>query len=1354
MGGSSHSSRNAPPHIYLSASVIKSLKSSSLGASKTPLPPSRPPASPSGLGALHKESLRVIATFNERRCLGLPLYGKDLVDILTIVTSIRPVKSMFRGMGLVNTLAAFSGAEVKDKNIFRYNTRGLKSLVNASRDAFKQIHSESTILSKIKCYNAPVRLKARPSSSSLSVPPISDSMHEIRTRFLHSDNLPWVRGGNNLFWRLPSSSAKLNKLNNILREALCLKERVALFCETKEMRDLIQAFLRHKFYSYVLLDPDDSYENKSESLLSYSLSGESLILLTSTRTSALGLDVSSIRARHIILYDSSWDHEGFKSNPWIQRLARTPGVIIHRLLCKDSVEENISRKSVQRKISADLHNNDALEPEISRSTIEELFSINLCGALKKNERNYPRGDNQRGSTLEPLLAATPSNESEDILIKSMVLDLAELDPGCADSCFVTSQLDISSHQLFDNLSPIERFGMGRSPLAKEEEDSGFLLTARSDWERVQSQKLREFEEEVKRLECMSLLTFSVEDAKRSWYGSTGQPMPLWPAPSPSAPTIDTGLQDQEFHLSFWYSTDRLMEDSELPPVYAKKESLKRSSLEAGITGELPEIKPKLKKEESSAHAPRSLFDRPSPALLKARKDIRVGKFRLNSSSSAHTPSVVHTSSSSPVNSAVAGIRNPLPRTQVEAENSPEWLIQEDWALHQAVEDLLELPLNLTVIHPGHTPNWDMVSDMVNSVSRIYRGPRQCKNRYESIVVPREEGRILYDIIPPPPPPASLPASPSSSSNLPALLNGGLLHNSKKSKKSNSSSNNSKNLLKIVPSSASGLVSKSNRPMKTSQLYLQDNNSKWSGLYRSRFENIKSVANKRSPTAKPILVNPTQKNPKHAAVLAESGISYEAPLNPILVAQNRAERLQKEKQKSQQELSQQRIASAQAAAAAAQQSAAASAAANRVVANSSSAAANPVVVGLSGSSQQQRAQLTEMVRNSSTGAVVVSSSPSTVVTLAGFNRLQAAQKVIAGAAGTSAGRPLTPHQVNLLRQQAIISKAEPNQKLRLPVSSASSSVAKGVTVVSQAPQGANNKAPQIRQIASPGGSKATTTTNVRALTEQDMKILVAKQQQQQQAAGKVQLPGNTVTAAQLFAQAGIKVQEGTGSSSSGQPVATLVKTVSAIGQGGQSVTIPVQSVPHVKAALARGQQMQMKLLQQQLLQRKASGQRVAIGTPGGSKAGATGLPTQLIVQKNVVPHHQAVTVQQILKGAGPHTVLTKPGAPGTPIQARVIPSSAPGRTPQTIQVVSGRGSGGQFKVAASANSQQILNQVSAALGQPVSMAVRTSDGVPVSVALRSNPQPKAIITSSPSASSSANLSSPALPSPAGSSKDSK
>lgn len=64
-----------------------------------------------------------------------------------------------------------------------------------------------------------------------------------------------------------------------------------------------------------------------------------------------------------------------------------------------------------------------------------------------------------------------------------------------------------------------------------------------------------------------------------------------------------------------------------------------------------------------------------------------------------------------------------------------------------MQSLFDVPLNLLVVSPAHHPNWDLVADVVNTCSRVYRSAKQCKNRYENVIIPREEGRILYDINP-------------------------------------------------------------------------------------------------------------------------------------------------------------------------------------------------------------------------------------------------------------------------------------------------------------------------------------------------------------------------------------------------------------------------------------------------------------------------------------------------------------------------------------------------------------------------------------------------------------------------------
>lgn len=64
----------------------------------------------------------------------------------------------------------------------------------------------------------------------------------------------------------------------------------------------------------------------------------------------------------------------------------------------------------------------------------------------------------------------------------------------------------------------------------------------------------------------------------------------------------------------------------------------------------------------------------------------------------------------------------------------------------------------------------------------------------------------------------------------------------------------------------------------------------------KFDTMKTVSNKRTPSVKPMMVNPLLKNPTNAAVLAECAIQYDNPLVPIEVATRRADRIAKEKLK--------------------------------------------------------------------------------------------------------------------------------------------------------------------------------------------------------------------------------------------------------------------------------------------------------------------------------------------------------------------------------------------------------------------------------------------------------------------------
>ena len=839
-------------------------------------------------------------------------------------------------------------------------------------------------------------------------------------------------------------------------------------------------------------------------------------------------------------------------------------------------------------------------------------------------------------------------------------------------------------------------------------------------------------------------------SNRDWKDETGE-LTLWKPPGYFE-------EMEDYCTGLLYSTEPIQEEN-LPPVYIKKEKKHDSSVGqinsvvsspvSGLPLSPADNKPKIRRDDNVTAAPKSLFDRPKPFKTIARP----------------RPPGALNPVSFPSTTLTTQIQNQTIKTVPrEGESGPDWLIQEDWALHQAVISLQEMPLSLSANSPAHISNWDMVSDMVNAVSKCYRSPRQCRTRYETTVLPREEGKILYNDITP----------------------------TKKQKKTGK-------LIKGIEKKPS--ISK---PMKTSVLFKQDNNSAWSTQFSSRFQTIKAIANKRTPTTKPLLVNSTQRNPKHASVLAEFGVDYDNPLNPVSVAANRADRILRDKQRNQQ------AAAAQAQLAVQQPNitavpqhpqqqqqqqqqqmglpvrvSVANVSASMSVASSGnmSSPAQAVVVGISQPVQQhiQQGQIVSVSQMSNSGRV---GGNQTVVTVSGvlsglqttstLTRLAGGQIVVSqtgksvavgSQSGTLqvAGRSLTPAQIQVLKTQAMKRQEQQLRARQLLQNSVTVSSGSAASVVS-----ALSTARTIAATAGIGRGQIVRPTNVRSMTEPELKAMLAKQQLKVTGPGLVQVqPGASLSTAQLQ-QLGIQVATASPGTSA------LVKAGGV--QQGKSVTIPITGVNlqggQLKQVAGRGTVInqnvpQIQQLRQLMMRKHGVQQKVALQQVGGK------LPAQLIVQgqqgKGLPATVTVQQLQQIVKsvaGSGQgqvqigtvagtgqqiisHAVLTKPGlSGGQTVQARVIPvSGTAGRGQQTIQVVtaspggirgtvpnvtldalsrqqggaasaiaSALAAGNHVKIAApgGATQQQILSQVTAALagqtGQPVSVAVRTPGNV--------------------------------------------
>uniref|UniRef100_A0A8C7SCD1 E1A binding protein p400 n=1 Tax=Oncorhynchus mykiss TaxID=8022 RepID=A0A8C7SCD1_ONCMY len=827
---SNSSTRSGTPPPAGPAQQASGMTSNALGVSAQPAPaaPIVPQVSSEERGRHLKERLSRLFSANERRCNRSVLYGADLLQICS-VTPGAPHSALspggWRWVGRDSCLRAQ-----------RTPVATTTHLQSALRSSTNRQDASNSLVSRLSCV-VPAAV-ARPPHLYAANPPAPYSLEQksISRRLQeaaapHSTEIHSLSSGLQFpdLQLMQMDSGKLEALAILLQKLRSENRRVLIFTQMVKMLDILEAFLDHRQLTYIRVDESLITEERQEHMKTFNRNRQVFCsILTNRCCSAVG---TVFDADTIIFYDTDLNPSmDARTQEWCDKIGRSKDIHIYRLESGNSIEEKLLKngtKDLIREVAA--QGTDYTLAFLTQRTIQDLFEVEAGSGEKVEEFVVLHQEPSPSEAISPrvarpyiqalhrisLDAPPPEQQEEDDLEKELQV---KEEP---------SQLE-ELNAVMDQLTPIEKYALQFLEYLHVSEDELVakerLLCAKRGWEMQHLQKLKAQDEERMIIEEEEdLFTYTREDAYNMEYvfdGEDGQSeiMPLWTPPTP--PQDDNDIYIDSVICLMYDSAP--MPESKLPPVYIRKEH-KRLKMDPSAG------RKKKKGHGETVIPPRSLFEKAS--MLKVRREGKDQK--KNFSLKQQAP-----------------FAKPLPslvKPAMEAgQDNPEWLISEDWALLQAMKQLLELPLNLTIVSPAHTPNWDLVSDVVNSCSRIYRSPKQCRNRYENVIIPREEGKLVYEA------------------------------NPKKKTKSIYKSKNS-------------------RPLRTCQIYTQDDNATHIQLYNSRFELMKIIASKRSPPIKPLLgMNPFQKNPKHASVLAESGIGYDKPLPPIQVASQRAERIAKEK----------------------------------------------------------------------------------------------------------------------------------------------------------------------------------------------------------------------------------------------------------------------------------------------------------------------------------------------------------------------------------------------------------------------------------------------------------------------------
>ncbi|XP_064889411.1 E1A-binding protein p400 isoform X14 [Columba livia] len=781
---------------------------------------------------LLKERLDRIFSGNERRCSRAPMYGRDLLSVCSVSGAGSPGAGRWGWAGSVHcclSARAPVGARSPLQEMILTLLRQQESLKDVVNRALFVLPAAVAAPPCLYVANPPPsyshRLKLLKHSLKQKAAPHLHQLQQMTTP--HLLQFPDLR-------LVQYDSGKLEALAVLLQKLKSEGRRVLILSQMILMLDILELFLNFHFLTFVRIDEYANREQRQELMKIFNRDKRIFCAILSSHSRSTGVNL--VEADTVVFYDNDLNPVmDAKAQEWCDRIGRCKDIHIYRLVSGNSVEEKLLKngtKDLIREVAA--QGNDYSMAFLTQQTIQELFEVHSpmedSGFRVKAEefvvlsQEPSPAENISPKVARPFIEALNSIEQEDEESNDCVREIgpeSSIEPLISELCETKYNEEPSQLEelvaVVDQLTPIEKYALNYLELFHVSVDENEprlnemeLRSAKKAWEVQHMKELKEKEQQMLWEDEEELLTYTREDAYNKEYvyeGPDGQTeiMPLWTPPTPPQDDNDIYIDSV---MCLMYDTTPIPE-SKLPPVYIRKER-KRHKTDPSAAG-----RKKKQRHGETVIPPRSLFDRATPGMLKMRREGKEQKKNILLKQQTQ-------------------FAKPLPtlvKPAAEAgQDNPEWLISEDWALLQAVKQLLELPLNLAVVSPAHTPNWDLVSDVVNSCSRVYRSPKQCRNRYENVIIPREEGKT-----------------------------------------------------------------KNSRPLRTNQIYAQDEGATHTQLYTNHFEMMKMIAGKRSPPIKPLLgMNPFQKNPKHASVLAESGINYDKPLPPIQVASLRAERIAKEK----------------------------------------------------------------------------------------------------------------------------------------------------------------------------------------------------------------------------------------------------------------------------------------------------------------------------------------------------------------------------------------------------------------------------------------------------------------------------
>ncbi|ORX56438.1 hypothetical protein DM01DRAFT_1020853 [Hesseltinella vesiculosa] len=211
----------------------------------------------------------------------------------------------------------------------------------------------------------------------------------------------------------PDRSGKMQVVKALLNLWQTEDHRVLLFCQTRQMLDLLQRMIQDIGYEYRRMDGTTPIQSRMSLVHEFNTNPQIYVFLLTTKVGGLGLNLTG--ADRVVIFDPDWNPStDMQARERAWRLGQKKQVTVYRLMTSGTIEEKIYHRQIYKQF---LTNKILKDPKQRRffdaSNLKSLFTLADEDApttetselfqgteVKKNAKKRKRADDERIRALE------------------------------------------------------------------------------------------------------------------------------------------------------------------------------------------------------------------------------------------------------------------------------------------------------------------------------------------------------------------------------------------------------------------------------------------------------------------------------------------------------------------------------------------------------------------------------------------------------------------------------------------------------------------------------------------------------------------------------------------------------------------------------------------------------------------------------------------------------------------------------------------------------------------------------------------------------------------------------------------